>query len=207
MQLNQTLSWISRSSGRSQLITHLKQPITAKQLARASSLPSNSASYLLWELGTHQLLSCLNSTAQRSRIYWLTRLGQLSQRQLRKNQNLQPLIYDFPMVDWSLYGWVCFGHREAVILAMSEPMQPCQIKRKALIMNTTLRMSANNVRDIMRLFLAKGIIQPVRFRKKKHLRYELTPVGQQLRTLLQTACWNLPVKQAQLESVTKYQTR
>ncbi len=48
-------------------------------------------------------------------------------------------------------------------------------------------MSANNVRDVMRLFLAHDIVRPVRIRRKAHLHYELTETGQKLRQLLLAA--------------------
>jgi len=187
MQPDQTLCWICRNPKRQRFVTHLIQPITARQLSRVSDQPLGSCSYLLWELATHCILTCLNTSSRRSRLYWLTRLGQVTQRTLREEAGLEEAEYDFPLVDWTLYGWVCFTHREAIIRAMDQPMQPSEIKRRAISRNPTLRMSANNVRDVMRLFLAKGIIQSIRIRKKKHLRYELTPTGQQLRTLLQGA--------------------
>ena len=63
-------------------------------------------------------------------------------------------------------------------------MQPVAIKRKTKQQNTKIKMSANNVRDVMRLFLKKEIVKPVKIGKKAHLRYELTELGKKLQPLL-----------------------
>ena len=52
---------------------------------------------------------------------------------------------------------VCFSHRAAVIQALDRAMQPAAIKRKAKSQNPDLKMSANNVRDVIKLFLQRGI--------------------------------------------------
>ena len=63
-------------------------------------------------------------------------------------------------------------------------MQPTQVKRKARFQNPALRMSANNARDVVKEFLSKGLVQPVRVRRKAYLRFELTEVGKQLQDLM-----------------------
>lgn len=184
MPQSETLHWLSQGEIRGLFLTHLKQPSTAKQLARQHSLSLDSCCSLLLELGVYGLLTCLNPPARRSRVYWLTTLGEDAQRALRHQQGLSPPVRDFPEVDWDLYGWVCFTHRSAIIRSMHGAMQPAAIRRRACQQTASLRMSANNTRDVMRLFLAKGIVCTVRIRKKKHLRYELTATGMQLRALL-----------------------
>lgn len=67
---------------------------------------------------------------------------------------------------------------------MSVPLQPSDIKKVLRIHNPTVKISANNIRDIMRLFLAKGIVRKVFSRKKAHPQYELTQLGAKLRKLL-----------------------
>ena len=184
MQQTDALHWLSHGELRGQIVAHLKQPSTAKQLTLQHSLSLDSCCYILWELVVYRLISCLNSSARRSRVYWLTPLGENCQRTLRHQQGLPPRERDFPEIDWDLYGWVCFTHRSAVIRALHGAMQPAAIKRRARLQHPDLKMSANNVRDVMRLFLAKGIVMPVRIRKKKHLRYELTDTGKQLQEIL-----------------------
>ena len=63
-------------------------------------------------------------------------------------------------------------------------MQPAVVKRKIKQHNPKIKMSANNVRDIVKLFGQKGIVRPVKIGKKAHLRYELTDTGTKLRQLL-----------------------
>lgn len=94
---------------------------------------------------------------------------------------------DYPTTNWDLYGWVCYRHRAAILKTLTEPMQPATIKRKARSRDPTLRMSANNTRDIIRLFRERGIVQPVYVRKKAHARYELTETGMVLQRLLAQA--------------------
>jgi len=158
--------------------------MTAKQLSKHIELSPNACSYVLWELSLYGLLTCLNPGAPRSRLYWVTELGARCQRRLRRDCRLPELLHDFPIVDWNLYGWVCFSHRSAIIKALTEPLQPATIKRRAVQQDSQINMSANNVRDVIRLFLAKGIVVPVRLRGKAHPRYELTEMGKNFQRLL-----------------------
>ena len=63
-------------------------------------------------------------------------------------------------------------------------MQSAAIKRKALFHNSELRMSANNVRDLMKHLLEKKIVRRIKMKKKAHPRYELTDLGKVFRELL-----------------------
>ncbi len=187
MRLDIVLRWLNQSERRIKVMLALSQPSTAKQLAHRLQLSLDACSYVFWELTRYRLLRCLNPLANRSRLYWLTRLGRDSQRLLYKKVGREPRTHAFPMVDWGLYGWICHNHRSAIIKSLTFPMQPAAIKRRAVLHDGTLRMSANNVRDVMRLFLAHDVVRPVRIRRKAHLHYELTETGQQLRQLLLAA--------------------
>ncbi|HOC43267.1 MAG TPA: hypothetical protein PKJ99_09690 [Thermoanaerobaculales bacterium] len=90
-------------------------------------------------------------------------------------------------MDWAIYGWICFSQRSAVLKALTEPLQPATIKRRALRHDPTLTMSANNVRDVIRLFLAKGLVSRVHRRAALHPQYALTALGRSLHELLMTA--------------------
>lgn len=184
MQLSLAYNWLLQGPGRQHIIIKLLQPMTAKQIAHKIDLDIDSCSYILSELAKHQMVFCLNPKANRSRLYWLTDLGKACQQKWRENLCLPPIIYDLPAIDWDLYGWICFNQRKAVIKALKEPLQPATIKRRAKFENPDLRMSANNARDIIRLFLKKGIVRPVKMRKKAHLLYELTEAGNMFRQLL-----------------------
>ncbi len=175
---------VQRSQLRRRIVERMMQPVTARQLAQRFDIPLGKMSHALRMLEQHGLAMCMNSCSVRSRVYWLTGIGQKIQLHLRRDQGLPEFDHDFPIVDWDLYGWVCHSHRSAVIKALDHPLQPSEIKRRALQQDPNLRMSANNVRDIIRLYLAKGIVQPVLLRKKKHPLYDLTSVGRSLRQLL-----------------------
>ena len=148
----------------------------------------DTCSLVLKGLAGSGLVTCLNGRARRSRLYWLTQPGKERQSRLRREWGLGALRNDIPIVDWELYGWVCFSHRAAVLTALREPMQPSHIKHIARSHNPALKMSANNVRDVVRLFLKRGIIEGVTGSKKRsHSRYQLTKAGAQLRVLLMRA--------------------
>ena len=130
------------------------------------------------------LLVCLNPKAQNSRLYWLTETGHHCCKKLYQDQSLSYRKPELPNIDWQLYGWICFNHRSAIIKTLTYPMQPSEIKRVFRMQGTPIKISANNIRDIVRLFLSRGIVRPVKIRKKAHLRYELTDLGIKLRQLL-----------------------
>ncbi|QNN23339.1 hypothetical protein HED60_13985 [Planctomycetales bacterium ZRK34] len=144
----------------------------------------DSCGYVLWEFTVYMLGKCLNEQARRSRVYGLTHLGEQSQRQLCKMLDLPIFKQNIPDVDWELYGWVCFRHRAAVLKTITEPIQPASIKRRLRTTMPQLRISANNVRDIIYQFRDRGIVRPVKPRMRAHLRYELTNLGKQLQSLL-----------------------
>jgi len=175
--------WVS-DDPQKKIFLRIQQPVTATQLSRQMGLSSSQCSYVLERLSKHGLARCINPSARRSRLYWLTRLGKAWQRRLRHLDRLRPITHDCPDFDWQLYGEICFNHRAAVVRVLSESMQPAQIKRKALFRNSKIRISANNVRDVIRFLQAKGIVEPVVFRKRVHPLYRLTDVGKQMQRLL-----------------------
>ena len=184
MKRKEAYEWAERSEKRKSLLLNLKQPMTALQLSKKTKLDQNQCSIILGKLTLCGLVKCLNPTATRSRLYWLTPVGILCQKKLTKDKTLPDIAKDLPDIDWELYGWVCYNHRAAIIKALTEPMQPTVIKRKIKQQNPKIKMSANNVRDIVKLFLQKGIVKPIKVRRKAHLRYELTGLGRKLQGLL-----------------------
>ncbi len=159
--------------------------MTARQISRHTKITLDTCSLVLKGLAGNGLVTCLNGRARRSRLYWLTQPGKQCQSRLQQEWGLGALTNDFPIVDWELYGWVCFSHRAAVLTALREPMQPSQIKRVARFASPESKMSANNVRDVIKLFLERGIVERVPGSKKRsHPRYQLTDVGRKLRVLL-----------------------
>ena len=138
----------------------LKQPMTAKQLAKTTGLTREECSHALASFAAHGLVVCLNRHARRSRLYGLSAKGRACQRKLHP-ENGCPQRENRPSdVDWHLYGSVCHSHRAAVIRALSEPLRPGTIKRRARCHNPAIRMSAKNVRDDIRVFRDRGIVRP-----------------------------------------------
>jgi len=184
MELCEAYYWLKLGERRQNLLAVIHQPMTATQLARNLEMNRDCCSDVLWELSVYQLVECLNPNARRSRLYWLTELGKECQGRLRASLRKESLKYDFPSADWDLYGWCCFSHRSAIIKALEEPLQPAAVKRKARFQNPDIRMSANNVRDIIRLLLEKRIVIKVPPKGKVRPKYELTEDGKDLQVLL-----------------------
>lgn len=166
---------------RETLLLGFTQPVTATQLSRKLGISLDRCSNALLGLQSHKLLRCLNPTATRSRLFWLTRLGKNCQRRLA---SASCSSYDFPDINWELYASICFSHRSEVIRTLTFAMQPSQIRRRSACHTPGLRMSANNVRDVIRYLRAHGIVRPVRLKKKAHPGYELTEIGLHMRRLL-----------------------
>ncbi len=184
MERDDTYKWLIQSERRRDIIRHFDQPVTATQIARRTGISLDRVLHLLWALTLYRILYCLNTDTRHNRLYWLTELGKACQRRLRETLALKPLAHRFPNIPWDLYSSVCYRHRTAVIEAMREPMQAATIKRRARLCDSTLRMSANNVRDVMKYLLEAQLVRRVTLRKKRHPHYELTDLGGEFQRLL-----------------------
>jgi DNA-binding MarR family transcriptional regulator len=176
--------WIKKEESRRKILMTIKQPLTGKQIGRRTGIPIDTCSYVVAKLVTKGLLTCLNPEARNSRLYWLTDLAIQCRKRLHQDLALAYEEYDLPSIDWSLYGWICFSHRSIVMKTLTAPMQPSEIKRTIRKKKAGTKISANNIRDVVKLLLEKGIVQKVHVRKKAHPRYELTDSGNKLREIL-----------------------
>ena len=167
--------------GRRDVLLSITQPVTATQLSRKLGFSLDQCSNALLDLQSHKLVRCLNPNATRNRLFWLTRVGKHCQRHLASGAYLS---YDFPDINWELYTSICFSHRGEVIRTLTFAMQPSQIRRRSACRAPGLRMSANNVRDVIRYLRTHGIVRPVGLKKKAHPGYELTEIGLHMRRLL-----------------------
>ena len=163
----------------------MDQPLTARQLGQRTGTDLNRCSHALRELERRALVRCLNPSAKRSRVYGLTDLGTCCVRRLHVGTFGQGS--DHPGVDWDLYGWTCFRQRAAVLAALEHPVQASHIKRTVRLRDPAARMSANNIRDVVRLFLLRGVVCRVFTRGHVHPRYALTDTGKRIQRLLRRA--------------------
>jgi len=187
MHYRKIYKWVTNNPNRKKILASLQQPMTAKQLSRKTAIPQEICSYLLGKFKGLQLCICLNPEAVNSRIHWVTDSGSKVQSKLQKEMNIIPVETDFHSVNWVLYGWLCYNHRSIVLRTLTEPMQPSEIRRRIRHKFPKAKISANNVRDVIRLFKKRGIVQKVFLRKKAHPKYELTETGLQLQKLLNQA--------------------
>lgn len=187
MQTSKIYEWMKKEDHRKKILMALKQPLTAKQIGKRTGIPMDTCSYVMTKCAAKGLVICLNPKARNSRLYWITGVGRQCRRQLHQDLNLPERAYDVPSVNWDLYGWVCYSHRAAIIRSMTGPMQPSEVKRVLRVRRPNIRISANNIRDVVKLLLGKGLVQKVFVKKKAHPRYELTDSGSQFRQLLMQA--------------------
>ena len=184
MQFSEAYHYLIQGERRKQILLQIRQPVTIKQLSKLTNFRQDACSYIIWELRIYELVYCLNDQARRSRLYWLTDLGKTCQRKLLEENDLPFLDHNFPDIDWDLYGWVCYSHRSVIIKVLKRPLQPSEIKRTARFLYPSIRMSANNVRDVMRLFIQRDIVRKIHIKGRVHPRYELTELGKKIQLLL-----------------------
>ena len=184
MKICDAYKWIKTEESRKRVLLLMKLPLTTKQISTKLRIDSPICSRTLNDFTTKGLTECLNPTARNSRLYYLTGLGRQCQRLLRKELNLPEENIQLPDADWDLYGWMCFSHRSAIVQSITEPMQPSNMKRQIRRRSPDAKISANNIRDIVRLFEKKGVVKKIYVKKKAHPRYELTNTGKQLQELL-----------------------
>lgn len=139
------------------------------------------------QLRTEGHVTCLNPRASSGRVHWLTCSGIHHQTSLCRIMDVDPPVHFLPEVDWALYGSICFSHRSMVVRHLQGPMQAVQIKRRAYFHDPSMRMSANNARDVIRYLLSKGIIERVPVRGRRHPCYDFTPAGKPYQLLLAKA--------------------
>ena len=178
--------WLKEQRNLQEVLCILKQPLTARQISKKTGIPLDTCSYYIAKFVDWGLLICLNPNARNSRLYWLTDKGHPCHWKDCHDED-PPYAYkepDLPDVDWNLYGWLCFNHRSTVVKTLTYPMQPSEIKRIIRLQKSKIKISANNIRDIIKLFIARGLVRTVPIRKKAHRRYELTLLGTKLRQLL-----------------------
>lgn len=184
MQYSEIYEWITQNQDRKSVLINLGQPLTAKQLGRKSGVSQEMCSYLLSKFAAKELCVCLNANAGSSRLYRLTALGRQLQDSIRQEINLPPIEDREVNIDWHLYGRVCYSQRALVLRSLTHPMQPAGIRRKIRHRLPRARISANNIRDIIKLFEKNGIVKKTYIKKKAHPRYELTETGQVMQRLL-----------------------
>ena len=184
MDFDQAYHWLVQSERRKRILLDFDQPLTATHISRRTGIPLDACLHLLWSMTAYGVLDCLNPDTRFSRLHWLTNLGKECQRRLRLQMDLRPIAHRVPDVSWDLFSSVCYRHRAAVLKAMQGPMQAAAIKRRAVFQDPHLRMSANNVRDIMRYFVPNGIVRKLTIRVKRHPHYELADLGRTFQALL-----------------------
>ena len=167
---------------RAALLREVCAPRTVSQLARRLQISRDHCSDLLQRARSTGYVICVNSGSPRTRVYAPT-----ARTHKQIHGQVIRLIATREPGDWRDYAFVASRHRLAVVIAMEGPMQAAAIKRRARYLNPNVRMSANNVRDVLRALLGRGVVRVVLLRNKAHRRFELTPKGLWLQEQLRRA--------------------
>lgn len=175
---------IRKIKAEKKILLAFAQPLTIKHISQKTGIPENLCRHIVARYVQNGQLICLNHTARKSRVYWLTQSGILQQKKLCKKLNITNIKPDLPNIDWQLYGWVCFIHRSMVIKTLTMAMRPSEVKKVLRFRKPGMKISANNIRDVLRLLLSKAIVRPVKVKNRTYLRYELTETGTKFRQLL-----------------------
>lgn len=181
---SETYRWLDKSKRRRKVVASMIQPVTAAQLTQTAGMILSGSCEILRQLRAYALITCLNSKAMMARVYGLTAIGEAIRRRLFEDRNIPFSEYRQPNVDWHLYGRVCTTNRSIVVRTLTRPMQPCQIKRRALFRFPTSRMTNSNVRGVVRVLLDNSIVEQVWVKGQRHPQYQLTPLGQEFQVLL-----------------------
>lgn len=176
--------WLSQCGRRILILKHLIMPATPSQLARWTELSGDACSYTLVEFRMCSLAVCVNPDAVRFRLYRLTRKGLQCRLAVIDEDAGEYRPPAFPVEFWHLYALVLYPHRSAVIRELTWPMQAAEIKRRASMNDPNVRISAGNVREVLKFLLKKGIVRRFFVRRSAYPRFELTDLGEQLREVL-----------------------
>lgn len=149
------------------LITEkMTQPMTPSQLTRRIGMPLRTCSRIVNEMSLYGLTRCLTPGARRNRVYCLTESNP-------------------PHIPWEIYTACCFRHRAAVILSLNEPRRITNVKSVIHQSNPAIRISTNNISDIMRDLRALGVVEVYEGEPWNY--YFLTVLGKRIRGLLEGA--------------------
>ena len=176
--------WLSQCDRRRSVLKRLILPATPSQLARRTSLSEDACSYTLIEFRARKLARCVNPKAARFRLYLLTRMGWQCRLIVIGKSDSKRGSRRFPLEFWRLYAEMLYPHRSAVIRTLIRPMQAAEIKRRASLSDSNLRISASNVREVLKFLLRQGIVRRFLVRRSAYPRFQLTDLGEQLREVL-----------------------
>ncbi len=157
--------------------------MTAVQLTKRVDIAKSTISHTLREMSRYQLISCLNPESSKGRLYWFTEFGIRCHKKMTQCHDRKGVRYKLPEIDWELYAWTCFEHRSSVIKVMEVPVSPSDIRRLLVRRFSGIRISVNNVHDIIKLFEKMGIVKRAMIRKRKRARYILTELGRKFQEL------------------------
>ena len=178
--------WLLKGKRRQKLLQQLSQPMTANQLYKKMQISRRDCSDVISDMCKKGILNCFNPDARRSRLYGLSNNGIYWRRIIFPNAE----TYNVPAdVDWNLYGYVCYNHRKAVILALDRMKKPSGIKRHLRFIAPDIRISANNVRNIISELLSQNIVQPIDT-GNAYPEYKLTDIGKKFQQLFRRADTN-----------------
>lgn len=190
MRPSRAYQWLIHNRNRTRILCTLTQPLTATQLATRLSINDSTCMSVIGDLTGVGLCTCLNPRATKSRLFFPTEAGSRLQTRVRRLFRLPTEKPSIPAeVDWDRYGFTCFSHRAAIVQTLSQPLAAAEIKRRIRKRDPSVRISANNIRDALKLLESRQIVMRVQVGKRRHPSFALTPVGHPFPDLLHAARW------------------
>lgn len=183
MKQQEAIAWLRKEGLREKIFCSIRQPLTATQLAKRLNIEKRVVSHHFRILSKYQLLTCLNPESSKGRLYWFSELGTRCHKKVMQSKARSRVSYELPEIDWILYASTCFEHRSPIIKAMEVPVSVSDIRRILVRRYSRIRISVNNIHDILQVFEAKGLVKRVLIRKRKRARYVLTETGEKFREL------------------------
>ena len=140
--------YVRRSVRRQRFMELLNQPMTPSQLAMHAGMTTKTACKVVAELREHGLIECLAPGMQRGRPYARTGLGEAVWLLIK--QRPESSASKLPQKDHASYASVCHRHRSVVVRGLGTPRRASQIKQWVRTNLPGVKISANNVRDVLR---------------------------------------------------------
>ncbi len=182
------VDWILKSRNRLLILKALSLPLTVVQIANRVGLAHSGCSRSIGHLKEKNLIFCHNKEARLARLYWLTDWGKYIRSEFEKSQGF-PKIESLPRnLNWNALARSAHRQRSEVIKSLEGTMQAVTVRKKARYLNSNLKMSTNNCRDVIQKFLLKeGIVTKTEVIGKGHIHFKLTEKGEVIKSHLQKA--------------------
>jgi hypothetical protein len=175
--------WLKKDKRRETLLLSFIQPATAKQLSNRTEIKFSICNSFMKKLSAFGLSICRNSDSQRGKLYDLTDAGEVVLKQIANERGITVRYW----IDWKLFACLAFNQRSDVLLTWRNPnesLRAIEIKERAQKQKPSTKMSANNVRDVLRYLTENALVIKILKPRSTFPRFEITELGWIYRIML-----------------------